>query len=78
MQNEATNGEEDKIATPDENPEEEEAVVVEAEVNEEKDNNLDFIDKSEVSDEDFKSIKTVDDNLNDFEGKLRAKNFSFT
>lgn len=25
-------------------------------------------DKSEVSDEDFRSIKTVDDNANDFEG----------
>lgn len=33
-------------------------------------NNLDFIDKSEMSDEDFKSIKTIDDNLNDFEGKI--------
>lgn len=26
-------------------------------------------DKSEMSDEDFRSIKTVDDNANDFEGK---------
>lgn len=32
------------------------------------DNNLEFIDKSEMSDEDFKSIKTIDDNINDFEG----------
>lgn len=37
------------------------------------DNNLDFIDKSEMSDEDFKSIKTVDDNLNDFEGEVNVK-----
>lgn len=28
-------------------------------------------DKSEVSDEDFRSIKTVDDSANDFEGRRR-------
>lgn len=28
-------------------------------------------DKSEVSDEDFRSIKTIDDNANDFEGKRK-------
>lgn len=59
----------------EENPEEGCAAleVTVAEVTAEKEagaeSNLDFIDKSEMSDEDFKSIKTVDDNLNDFEGK---------
>lgn len=42
--------------------------------NQNDDNNLEFIDKSEMSDEDFKSIKTIDDNINDFEGnKLMRK-----
>uniref|UniRef100_A0A336M053 HECT-type E3 ubiquitin transferase n=2 Tax=Culicoides sonorensis TaxID=179676 RepID=A0A336M053_CULSO len=52
----------------EENPEVEGASV-DTTTNSNADGNLDFIDKSEMSDEDFKSIKTIDDNLNDFEDK---------
>ncbi|XP_063706848.1 E3 ubiquitin-protein ligase HECW2 [Culicoides brevitarsis] len=76
MQNETTNQaeeEEDETQTSTNASAEEntEVPVKEDSVEDaaEKEANLEFIDKSEMSDEDFKSIKTVDDNLNDFEDK---------
>lgn len=70
--NQEANGDEKEEKNTEENPEEEGCAALETtgvEKEQGAESNLDFIDKSEMSDEDFKSIKTVDDNLNDFEGK---------
>lgn len=73
--NQEENGDGKEETNTEENPEEDEGcaaletTTVSVEKEQGAESNLDFIDKSEMSDEDFKSIKTIDDNLNDFEGK---------